>query len=165
MALRRRSTTTFETIPIPELLERLKGQRTGSRTGSKGNAATRKDAGEPQSREPKRILSLSYDVALLDSRQMLLEQHGYEVRSVIGLASALEACQERAYDLVIIGHSIPLAHKRKMLEQLRAVCDTPVLALQRTGERLQDADYFFSPVEGPRAFLDAVDRILGTEPA
>lgn len=161
MRIRRRAQTTFETIPIPEVLERLKQQRASARDGKNGSAEPhRRSPAQKRDGERKQILSLSYDVALLESRQMLLEAHGYRVTSVIGLASALHACQEHRYDLVIIGHSIPAPHKRKMMEHLRAVCATPVLQLQRPGENVPGADYSHNPIEGPQAFLAVVDQIL-----
>ncbi len=159
MAVRRRAPSLhFETVAVPDLLERLKQNRSDGARNERRN--TEKGSGDGHGRDRKRILSLSYDVALLDSRRMLLEEHGYQVTSVIGLEAALVACKQTVFDLVILGHSIPAEHKRRMLEQVRAVCDTPVLTLQRNGERPQDADHVFSPIEGPRAFLAAVDGIL-----
>jgi hypothetical protein len=40
----------------------------------------------------KRILSISYDQALLVTRQLILEQQGYEVSSAFGFAEAMEIC-------------------------------------------------------------------------
>lgn len=151
--------THFDTIPLPEALGRAREYRVASLRGA---SATPQDGdARLQSRPARHILSLSYDVALLDSRRLLLEQAGYQVTSVVGVDAALDACRQRTYDLVIIGHSIPSAHKQKLIEQLRAVCQTPVLGLQRSGERMENADHVFSSSEGPGAFLDAVERILG----
>src|SRR6185312_11003744 len=44
----------------------------------------------------KRILSVSYDVSLLNTRQMLLQQQGYTVTSWLGFTAALAACKSGA---------------------------------------------------------------------
>jgi CheY-like chemotaxis protein len=153
----------FETIPVAEVLRRVQQQRASARDGkteAPAPSAPRIDRHAPRGR---RVLSISYDVALLTSRQLLLEGRGYEVVSVVGLDAALGACRRAEFDLVILGHSIPPAHKRQMLDQIRAACQAPVLALQRSGESHRiprDADHTFDPIEGPRAFLETVDAIL-----
>jgi DNA-binding response OmpR family regulator len=46
-----------------------------------------------------RILSISYDLPLLRTRQLMLTQEGYDVVSAEGFAEALEHCSEK-FDLV-----------------------------------------------------------------
>jgi CheY-like chemotaxis protein len=83
----------------------------------------------------KRILSISYDKALLLTRQLLLTELGYEVVSAEGFAEAWEKCEDlEPFDLVIIGHSIPPKDKERIIEHLKKHCDSPVLALLRPYE-------------------------------
>jgi CheY-like chemotaxis protein len=83
----------------------------------------------------KRILSISYDKALLLTRQLLLKELGYEVVSAEGFAEAWEKCEDvEPFDLVIIGHSIPPKDKERIIEHLKKHCDSPILALLKPYE-------------------------------
>lgn len=44
----------------------------------------------------KHILSVSYDQPLLVTRQLILEQAGYDVSSAFGFAEAMEVCKDPA---------------------------------------------------------------------
>ena len=56
-----------------------------------------------------RILSISYNVALLQTREIMLSREGFEVQSAVGFRAAVDACESGKFDLVIMGHSIPSA--------------------------------------------------------
>ncbi|HEY7402549.1 MAG TPA: hypothetical protein VIB39_03435 [Candidatus Angelobacter sp.] len=52
----------------------------------------------------KKILSISYDEALLTMRELLLEREGYEVISAYGFVAAMEICIAcDGFDLILIG--------------------------------------------------------------
>jgi CheY-like chemotaxis protein len=58
------------------------------------------------------MLSISYDQTLLVTRQLILEQQGYEVVSAFGFAEAMQICSTRHdFDLVLMGHSMPQKDK------------------------------------------------------
>lgn len=80
------------------------------------------------------ILSVSYDVVLLSTRQLMLETSGYTVTSAEGFVEATRLCAKGDYDLLIMGYSIPHEDKRALVEKTRAHCAAPVLALLRHGE-------------------------------
>lgn len=83
----------------------------------------------------KRVLSISYDQPLLVTRQMLLEQAGYEVVSALGYAEALEVCTgNHDFDLIVMGHSIPQKDKIAMISTLRSKYSAPLLSILRHGE-------------------------------
>jgi len=106
-----------------------------------------------------RILSISYDEALLHTRELLLSREGFEVESAVGFSAALDACKKRDFDLVIMGHSIPLQDKVALIKQFRAICSTPILALRRPNESpLKTADYDLDSSE-PRRFLNYVKEV------
>jgi DNA-binding response OmpR family regulator len=109
-----------------------------------------------------RILSISYDGPLLVTRQMLLQAYGYDVISAEGFTEALEHADDGSnFDLVIIGHSIPLKDKRKIVSQLRKQREVPVLSLLRHGEApLQEATESVEPHD-PKQLVLAVQRLLG----
>jgi DNA-binding response OmpR family regulator len=50
----------------------------------------------------KRILSVSYDMSLLATRKMLLEQNGYDVDNALGFSKALTSCRVGGFDLFIL---------------------------------------------------------------
>src|SRR5579859_2900937 len=78
-----------------------------------------------------RIFSISYDTALLRSREFLLRQMGYSVTSADGLVEAMELCEKdpENFDLIILGHSIPHEDKRTIIKRCRRTRRCPVLAL------------------------------------
>lgn len=106
-----------------------------------------------------RILSISYDSALLQTRQKLLEQAGYEVVSAVGFAQALEQ-GSGDFDLIVMGHSIPQDDKRAMIAELtRHGCNAPVLSLLRIGEApIPEAARGIDP--SPQHLLNTVRTML-----
>ena len=118
--------------------------------------------GPGSSREMKampRILSISYDKALLHTRAMMLSREGFEVESAVGFTAAIQACEKGKFDLVIMGHSIPSEDKSAIVKQLRAVCATPVLALRRANEApIKTAEYNLDSGD-PQRFLSYVKEI------
>jgi len=106
-----------------------------------------------------RILSISYDKALLHTRAMMLSREGFEVESAVGFSAAIQACKKGTFDLVIMGHSIPPEDKSAIIKQLRAVCSTPILALRRPNEApIKAAEYNIDSGD-PRRFLSYIKEI------
>lgn len=108
---------------------------------------------------PKSILSVSYDDVLLATRKMLLEQKGYSVTSALGFTEAIETCQNDAFDLFILGHSIAEKDKLHLIETFRGSCPAPILSLERIGEKQVPCDFHASP-DDPEKFLKVVGDIL-----
>ena len=101
----------------------------------------------------KLILSVSYDEPLLESRHRFLEWAGYKVTSALGFANALAICDGGAFDLFILGHSIPASEKGKLMKAFRAHCESPILSLWHQHEPIvETADYL--------AFSDNPDDLL-----
>jgi DNA-binding response OmpR family regulator len=108
---------------------------------------------------PKKILSVSYDVSLLATRKMLLEQKGYAVSNALGFSQAIKECRSGGFDLFILGHSIPRTDKLELIESFRANCPGPILSLERHGEDFVACDYHASP-DDPEKFVQVVEDIL-----
>jgi CheY-like chemotaxis protein len=106
-----------------------------------------------------RILSISYDQALLQTRALMLSREGFEVESAVGFTAAIQACQKGMFDLVILGHSIPTEDKSAIVKQLKDVCATPILALQRSNEPPITAAEYNLDSGDPRRFLSYVRKI------
>jgi DNA-binding response OmpR family regulator len=112
-------------------------------------------------REPKGcILSVSYDEPLLRTRHMLLEREGYEVASVMELETGLAKCNERGFDVFILGHSIDHAAKQRLVETFRGVSEAPIISLRRNrGEQLvAGADFHIEP--DPEPLLKLIREIV-----
>jgi len=89
---------------------------------------------------------VSSDAALLHTRHMLLKKAGYDVESVIAGDSALKLCKANGYQLLVLGHSIPMPEREKLIEEFRCCCryaTAPVIALRsHPGDPLvRNADY------------------------
>ncbi|HET9183579.1 MAG TPA: hypothetical protein VFP59_15700 [Candidatus Angelobacter sp.] len=111
----------------------------------------------------KRILSVSYDVSLLATRGMLLEQRGYSVTSALGFSQAIANCRDSGFDLFILGHSIPKSDKLELIKAFRENCPATILSLERHGEDLVPSDFHASP-DDPEELMKTVDRILAENP-
>jgi len=109
----------------------------------------------------KRILSISYDASLLWTRQLMLQQLGYNVVSVEGFVAAIEACEAPNvdFDLAILGHTIPAKDKERIILHFRQHHNSPILALLRPHEgAIQNADRSIDPE--PEKLIEAVREIL-----
>jgi len=107
----------------------------------------------------KRILSVSYDMSLLPTRKLLLEQKGYAVVNAFGFSQGLASSRAGGFDLFILGHSIPHDDKLALIEAFRAHCAAPIVSLERHGEDLVPCDYRASP-DNPEKFLEIIENIL-----
>ena len=107
----------------------------------------------------KCILSVSYDVSLLATRQMLLQQKGYSVTSCLGFSKAIEHCRKGGFDLFVLGHSIPASDKIALIEAFRGNSPAPIMSLERVGEEKVPCDLHVSP-DNPEKFLRVVEEIL-----
>lgn len=147
MAIRK---TTFEVVKLAEIAPLLKDAEI---IGNPEEAGTK--------RTPARILSVTNDPSLAATRKMLFTSAGFHVSSTSGIHQALELCAHEDFDLIIIGHSMPMEQTRLLVKELRLRCDTPLLVLQRPGESLvTDVDYIFDSMESPALLLETVMNIL-----
>lgn len=107
----------------------------------------------------KRILSVSYDAVLLATREMLLEQKGYNVTCALGFTESAKHCKNGSFDLFILGHSIPYKDKLHLITAFRDNSPAPTLSLERVGEIKVPCDFHASP-DYPGELLVVVDDIL-----
>lgn len=108
-----------------------------------------------------RIFSISYDTALLRSRELLLRKMGHSVTSADGFVEAIELCEKAPedFDLIVLGHSIPHQDKQRIIKRCRRTRRCPVLALTLLNEPLvPEADHSVDPSD-TGAFLGTVQRL------
>jgi DNA-binding NtrC family response regulator len=119
------------------------------------------EAGDRTAANPQRILSVTYDRSLAATREMLFTGAGFQVATVSTVGHAIQLCAAESFDLIVIGHSIPLQQRELLLKEARRQCGTPTLAFCRHGEpSLSDADYIFDSAESPEFLLETVVEIL-----
>lgn len=111
-----------------------------------------------------RILSVSYDEALLYTRRLLLEAAGYNVTSAFGFKESLYQCKQGGFELFILGHSILLSDKQALIKEFRASCPGSILSLRLPSESdVEGADFYVDP--DPENVLRLVAQILdATQP-
>jgi DNA-binding NtrC family response regulator len=123
------------------------------------------EAGANTAPKPARILSVTYDRSLGTTREMLFARAGFQVSSAWTLGQAVRLCAAAPFDLIVIGHSIPIEERELLLKELRSQCSAPVLALYRIGEPpLIGANYLFDSAESPAHLLETVVDILKPKP-
>jgi DNA-binding response OmpR family regulator len=107
------------------------------------------------------ILSISYDESLLRTREWILKGAGFNVTSAFGFTEAFAHCQNSAFDLAVIGHSIPKKDQAALVRQLRSHNHTRVLSLRRPGdEPLSGVDHTVEASLGAEALVEAVKILL-----
>jgi DNA-binding response OmpR family regulator len=113
----------------------------------------------------RRILSISYDRSLLETRQMLLESAGYSVTSAHAFVNGYQECCQGKYDLILMGHSMPREDKTVLVAAIRKNGNAPVLSIRRHGDApLTGAEYSIDCDEGPVALLAMIETALETSP-
>src|SRR5262249_60977895 len=116
----------------------------------------------------RHILLISYDELRLIQPRALLEAWGYRVSSALGLKEAIAACSDgsaRSCDLLILGHSIPFADKRRIIEAFRANIAAPILSLWKPHERVESGVDYVAFSESPGKRLDNISTSLARRAA
>ena len=107
------------------------------------------------------ILSISYNAALLATRELLLKQMGHSVASAEGFAQARRICGLGESDLIILGHTIPHDDKEELIKECTRACSCPILALLRPNEHEVKGATRTVDSSDPKAFIDTVREMLG----
>ena len=110
----------------------------------------------------KRLLSIAADAALRTSRQLILEQAGFEVTSAADKEEALAACLNGSFSLLVIGQTEIEGDSERLAKLLRKKCPgVPILELHSHGTpHLPKADFSVETLDGPEALVLTVQRIL-----
>lgn len=110
----------------------------------------------------KKVLSIAADSALRISRQLILEQAGFEVASASGLEEALVLCEQARFALFILGQTSSEDEQNKLAKLLsKKFPGVPFLELHSHGTAyLPKADYSLETMDGPEALVLTVQRIF-----
>ena len=143
--------TRFQVVPLASIATLL----------SQAQEAGTKESGTRPVAKSGKILSVTFDRMLGATREMLFTQAGFQVTTVYGIGHAIQLCTAEPFDLIVIGHSIPIQQRELLLKEVRRQCGTPTLALCRHGEPpLSDADHVFDSMESPGLLLETALEIL-----
>jgi DNA-binding response OmpR family regulator len=107
-----------------------------------------------------KILVVSHDSHLADVRRNLLENAGFEVLEARDSRTVKKTCTEHRLRLVMVGHSLPPAEKRRVWAEVREHYKIPVLELHKEGQPELMAPAHIHESLTPDDFLTAVMRIL-----
>jgi hypothetical protein len=167
-----KSSPPNDSVTVGPGLCRLRANNDASRTGvgthavvseRRGGAVSYSEAAVYNPSAMKnRILSISYNEALLKTRELLLKKSGFEVTSALGFAEALEQCQSSPeVDLILLGHSMPPKDMTALIRALRPKCNAPVLSIRVHGDQpLPESNYSVDSHDGPAALIEAVKSAL-----
>ncbi len=108
-----------------------------------------------------RVLSISYDLSLLQSRELLVQMLGFDVVSGYGFTLSLAECEKGGFDLMLLGHSIPSADKTALIDCFRQCSRGIVVALLRPNEGPQEGADHSLDASDPRLLLNLLSEITG----
>jgi DNA-binding response OmpR family regulator len=109
------------------------------------------------------VLSVSFDSTLLESRELILRKLGFQVTSALGFSAAIRHCEKAHFDLFLLGHSIPTADKRALIETFQRNCPAPVVEMHLPNQLATGAaQYEFDSSRSPKELAELVRKIIGT---
>ncbi len=112
-----------------------------------------------------KVLCVSFDKTVSDSRVSALKQAGYTVVSTTYIDEAMKRLEGESFDLLILGHRFPWADKRDVALYAREKCDTPVLLVCGAGPDMDiPADYRVFGLEGLEGLVETVQKMVPLKP-
>ena len=115
----------------------------------------------------KAILCLSYDINMLQVRQMLLEHFGYTVFPSSSLEDAKSVAQRRCPDMLLMDYTYPEMNFDEVAAQVKRACPgviAVVLSPYYYGPHngLSGAvDHFVTKDDGPDALISQIENLFG----
>jgi DNA-binding response OmpR family regulator len=114
----------------------------------------------------RRVLCLSFDMTVSESRRTSLTQAGYVVWATNRVKEALEWLSREQFDLVVIGHRFSSEDKYIVAVEAREKSGTPVLLVRgASADSEVPATGRVYALEGTEGLLAAVARLVPAEAA
>ena len=117
------------------------------------------------------VLAVGLDSWQLTAQSPVLRSAGYVFISVMSIRDAIEHFRAGDFDLVLLGHSIPMAEKEKLTRLIRAAGSrTPVVCIaQSPGDSIRFADATLEGeagalLGGMRAAMAKADKAWAVSP-
>ncbi len=98
-----------------------------------------------------RVLHISFDRAIRETRDAILRAAGFRVLSVSTLKEVVAACRNYEFDAVVVGHTIPTAERGAVLAAARACRSKPrVIAMYKLApDEITGADVALDSHDSP----------------
>ena len=114
----------------------------------------------------QRVLCVSFDMTVSDSRRAALTEAGYTVRATNRIKEGLDWLSREKFDLVIIGHRFSTEDKYVLAVEAREKSKTPVLLVcGASADSEIPATGRVYALEGTTGLLAAAARLLSAEVA
>ena len=114
------------------------------------------------SSSPTRVLVYGHDLALLETRRLLLEHAGFAVTIALDHRTATDLLTAQSFDLFILCHSLSLKDCEGALEFTRSLhpgVKNLILSTAVTGCSGDTGDATLSAFAGPRTLIETVNQL------
>jgi DNA-binding response OmpR family regulator len=109
----------------------------------------------------RRVLCVSFDMTVSDSRRAALTEAGYAVRATNRIKEGLDWLSREKFELVIIGHRFSTEDKYVLAVEAREKANTPVLLVCGASADAEiPATVRVYALEGTEGLLAAIARLL-----
>lgn len=108
-----------------------------------------------------RILCVSFDKTVSESREFALQEQGHEVIATTEIDQALEYLDSLKFDLIIIGHRFEKSDKQALIAEIHQRYHTPVLLVcSASADEDVNADVRVFAIQGLEGLVDAVNKVM-----
>lgn len=113
----------------------------------------------------KRILCVSFDKLVSDSRCAELKEAGYSVTTSLQIDQAMELLGSEKFDLVVLGHRFPKAGKQAVARLAQGTKVPLVLVCGAGPDTDIPADARVYALQGPEGIVAAASQLLSAQRA
>ena len=107
------------------------------------------------------VLSIGSDLAVLDTRDLILRSAAYVVVSAISIEEAVRFFQDGDFDLIVLCHTLPLKDSERLTCFIRASGSRiPIVCVSGTVHREHNAFADATLDQGPVEFLGSLVELL-----
>lgn len=106
------------------------------------------------------VLYSGFDLALLETRKMILEQAGHTVITAENQSAVAAACKQYVFDVAVIGQSISAKSKKSTASIIREQCPSARILELHASHQSRAVDFADSWLEVPADVpQDLADRV------
>ncbi len=111
----------------------------------------------------KKVLNVSSDPCLLETRKAILERGGYQVVCASSAEEAVRLCRHESFKAIVLGHSLPGRLKHAVIQAARKYNpDARIIGLYKVSpNEAAGADIIIDSHDGPDLLLQAVRQNRG----
>jgi DNA-binding response OmpR family regulator len=108
-----------------------------------------------------RILCVSFDKTVSESRCFALREAGYDVVATTNIQEAFNQLDQIKFDLVIVGHRFEKLDKQTLISEARQRWHTPVVLMCGASPDSElEADARVFAIQGTDGLLEAVAKLM-----